>query len=457
MKSKKRLISISLWIFVLVVIRILYYLFSYSGNMTDSYGFYSLALFNIENGERHLSSGLGFEYLNNLVLVIKVLGDEISNIFTAQLLCEMVGLLLFLFTFMNFFGKKTAFISCTLLAVSPIYIDLLRVVSPEEYFLMYFAFALFMLSLYFKYIQRHILDRSVKNEIIVVFIGFFIGKLIVWNYLGFVPLIIFTIISINSFRLMDDRFSLQLMLDANIEDQDKIMSVSSQLSHLFLGLLIGIFFTLLKFTGYTGYGIVEQFFWWFKQLKVFPKRCMDFNTPAAIWLVCVIIFAFFINQLIIIRKKIIENAKLTAEEEIRASLLKEEQAFVLRESTPVVLNDDNYFLTEDGRKVKYLDNPLPTPKKKRVDMRFNLDSIRDENKRFGIYNNERLRNSQSENMKLAGVGIENVVKLQPNYKDVVVLNPLDSNYDKLNKLGSMTKTNRIDDFDFWVDGDDFDY
>lgn len=471
MKQNKKVISISLWVAFLIIIRVLYYLFSYSGVMTDSYGFYSLALFNIENGERQLSSGLGFEYINNLVLLIKILGNDINNIFVAQLSYEMLALVFFVFTFLNFFGKKPAIISSTLLAISPIYIDLLRVVSPEEYFLLYFSVIFFALSLYFKYIQTHILDRSIKNELIVVVIGIFIGKILVWNYLGIVPFIIFTIISFNSFRLMDDRFSLQMRIDANIEDKDKIMSLSSQLSHFALGIIIGLFFTLLKFTGYTGFGIVDQFYWWIDQLKKFPKRCMDFNTPAAIWLLVVIFFAFLIDELLLLKNKKMDAQKQLEQEKLRPLMLEQEHAFIGRKTTPLLINDDNYFITEDGRKVKYIDNPLPGPKKKNVDLRFNLDSIKDENNSFGIYDNELKKIIQTDNMVKAGVGIENVVKLQPNYKDVVALNPLDDSYEKLNKIGSMKNLRMIKDFDYAIDDkaefdnknefdfeeDDFDY
>ena len=455
MTIKKKALIIALWVAFFTLVRILYYLFGYSGAVSDKYGFYSLALFNLERGEWQLSSGLGFEYINVLSDFIGIFGENVKNIFALQVIFEMAAMLFFLLGFMKIWGIRQALFSCSVLAVSPVFIDLLRVVSPEEFFLFAFSIYFFAVSVYYKYTRTHFWTRCLKNELLVISLGIYIGILMAWNYLGIIALIMFVFVAAKNSRILKDKFQLQLMVEKDVEEKDLIMSLPSQLIHLFIGLILGMFFTLLKFTGYTGFGITDQFLWWCEQLKKLPNRTMDFNSFAAMWFIASMMLALLINELFVLRQKRIDNEKIEMEEMIRPLLLEQEKAFVDRDNIKSDSTSSEYFIAPDGRKIKYLENPLPLPKKhKKHDMKFDLNQIEKENLEFVLDNDSNKIPETNMNMRNAAVGIESVVKLPPKEENWNVVDPLDMYETKSWKVDDFRD---IDDFDIDIkSNDDFD-
>ena len=160
------------------------------------------------------------------------------------------------------------------------------------------------------------------------------------------------------------------------------------------------------------------------------------------------------------KKELERQAQL--EEERLKDLAGEDNAFTQKR----ILGKD-YFITEDGREVDYLQNPLPIPPKKhdRVSPKFDIEQIAKENA-SAIINGDKIVERLSDGMVKAGMGIENIVKL----KEITTGGSFGSgrsNIDKMiDPLASDTSFEPIidvlnldtrDDFDIDIaDGDDFD-
>ena len=412
-QDKVKISIILIWTFAVCAIRILYYLFDYRG-ILDTYGYLDGALIGIEEGDHITTSGLSLAYTGALIRFLKLFNYSNRFIFGWQLFMETVALVLIFCGSIQFYDFKTAIYTTSLIAVSPTLIETVRICSPEEYFLFFFSIIYLILGIFSMFTRSHQWTRRTRNELLVLGMGIYIGMLIAWNYLGFLALIMFLIIVIRNFRLFKDKSWLQNLSEKGLSEEKQIMSVGGQTIIILLGSFIGYFFCMLKYTGYTGYGIVDQFKWWVDKFKTFPQRTMDFDTNIAFWFVCSILFGLVLNELFKLKRKTEENKQLELEEKNRAIIIAQEHAFVNRNLGEKKQGEtDEFFITEDGRKVRYLENPMQGPKKKnRGDNRFDLNALAVENEKAIInINPDNIVIVESEGMQKAKIGIEKVVKI----------------------------------------------
>lgn len=454
---KVRIIIVALWVFAVATTRILYYLLDFSG-VLDTYGYLDGAFLCIEQGEHVISSGLSFAYTNALVRMINLFHFETSFMFWWQLILETLALLLILLGSIEFWGFKSAMYSVSLMSVAPVLIEHTRIASPEEYFLFYFSVLFFILGLFCRYTRTHHWTARTSNELIVLFLGIYQGMLIAWNFMGFLSLFIFLVIVIKNYRIFKDKSKLQFLAEGEVEDQKKIMSVKGQTILYVFGGLIGFFVSLLKYTGFTGYGISKQLSWWANNLTAKSDRIMDFSISAASWIILSIFLGYLIERLLSVRTKNETNKEMIENEKQREAFIMDEKAFVDRDNLKPGESSE-YFVTEDGRKVHYLENPLPLPKrhKEKGDKRFDLEKIEEEN-RIAIIDFDPgiVSISESEGMKKAKEGIEKVVKLPKYIYRATMEEALDILGDVPNKP-SVPEKSRFDDFDYDTDdNDDFD-
>ena len=416
-------------------IRMLYYLFDFDG-IIDSYGLFDSALNRIDSRDYVLSSGLGFAYTNACAKVLSRFGLNIDVVFIWQVFLEVIAISLFFWGAIYIWGTVSATVMTLIFMLSPVFLDSCLVVSPEEYFLFYFSILFYILAHFYTYTRRHSWFRSSIGEILILIMGFFAGMLITWSYLGFFAFIIMIYVVLNNYRINDDKSNILVMSTEDLDEKDQVMGGTTQIFMLFLGALIGMFFTLLKYTGYTGYTIVEQFNWWRKQFLALPGRAMDTNTVFAVNLLFCLSAAIITNAIMVVvneKKELKRQAEL---EEIRQAELKTEGgAFVDRDNT----SSDEYFVTKDGRTVQYLKEPLPGPKKHvHKELKFDIEEIGKENESVRI-TTQAVYEDMSADMLKAAEGIENVVRLNPQEKEtrlekIVILSNPDKSYEGFNDV-----------------------
>ncbi len=369
MTKYRERITILIWLLVTCTIRVLFYLFDYTG-VQDAYGLFDSAVIRFETGEAVPVSGLSFAYTNTLSHIIRFFHIDLSGVFIWQLLMELAALTLIVLAARNFWGIYSAIIIGILLSVSPILLIYLKICSPEEYFLFYFSIIFYVLSRFYAYSRRQSWFSSSLGELSVIAMGIYIGVLCIWNYMGFVSFAAVIVIVIKNYQILHDKAHLLEMTDGEVEEKNRIMNVFAQLLMLVAGTVIGGFVLLIRYTGFTGMTITEEFNWYCSLFRTFPKRTMDFDTYFALYLILSVVIGSVCGAVIHSRKK----AKKTAD------------AFI-KEVEMVKGNDErSFFVTEDGRKVPFLDNPVPGPKQhEHRPMKFDLDEIEKENSDLVIF------------------------------------------------------------------------
>ena len=245
------------------------------------------------------------------------------------------------------------------MAVDPWLLGTIFVVTPENYLMLVFSALLLALGFFYKRTKVYGWYRSNGCEIYLMILGFLIGMVCAWNYLGWLLVILMIYVLFCNHRNLEEKLWEQKQKE-ELEEKYQLMPAFSQAFILTLGILIGMFATLMKYTGLTGLPVVEQFVWWLNQFQTFPGRCQGISVWLTIWLLLAVFMGVVCERTekAILRKRLLKE--MYGEE---PSVEKEEQK-----------QEENSIVTEDGRRIKLLDNPLPVPKrhvKKKMNFKVN--------------------------------------------------------------------------------------
>lgn len=391
MKKRKRRASIMIWIALVTIIRVLY-VFLNRNVVTDLYSYFEHATRKAGERELLLTSGLSFAYTNVLSKVASWSGNRIEAVMLFQVILQILALCLFLGGIWKIWGRLAAFLSATFLAVMPVTFQAIHNVEPTSYILFHFSVLLFLMGNFYIRARQDGWSRSSLCELYLMILGFYLGVVCTWNYTGFLLAALFC------FILMKNRINTrELIWRQNrklLEEKDQMMSTFSQGLIVFCGAVLGMFATLIKYTGISGDVITGQFKWWYRQYLELSGVCQGTELRYGI-LVAVAVFMGALCNMLQIRYQSSKEAKLLLKKIEQQQAMKEQ---TLQETPKVqevqetqsvhelpkatVQSDPSYFITEDGRKVQYLDNPLPVPKKhveRHLDFDFdvNMDDIMD--------------------------------------------------------------------------------
>lgn len=334
-KGTYRLLA-ALWILAFVITRIVYYIYC-NQTVADTYGYYAHAMIRQDRASEVLSSGMAYAYVGNLSGILAFLGNRMELLGIYQMLLQIAWMLFLFLGAGLIWGRIAQMLTGTILAVSPWILESVFVVSPENYFMLFFSLFLFLLGLCVGTAEK---NSSLENsfwKLVLALTAFGTGVICTWNYLGWLllPVGIYALVK-NKKRLSD------------------IVTFTA-------GMLLGVCATLLKYTSLTGLSLKEQFFWWIEPLGALPRRCQDLSIQMAVWLV----FAGVAGVLIAMAAEGIKQKKVHNEEEEKAAPDEKPSD----ESKPA-----DYTITEDGRKIALLENPLPLPKKherRKMDFKYN--------------------------------------------------------------------------------------
>lgn len=420
MENKKQRLLTVLWILAAVITRILYFLFK-SQTVADTYGYYAHALEGAEEAPV-LTSGMAYAYTNHLSKLLPYLENGAETIGLYHLILQILWMVFLIIGMGILFGGMAQFLTGGILMLAPQILESIFVVSPENYFMFCFSLLFLALALFFGRTKKRGWYRSSFCELYLMLVGFWIGIICIWNYGGWLLLpIMIHILNKNRYNLKDKIWE-QKQKEIYLERQ-QVMQVGSQTSILTAGILIGMYSTLMKYTGITGDFVGEQFCWWIVQYKDLPERCQDVATQLILWLLLAGMSGILCSMLIqSVRRRRLQNMmyedeiypqdedeeeiifdkkalkreekkekkekKREAKEEKKIEKKeakekeKEKEAKVKKKEkkeTKKVIKEETqketqYVVTQDGRKVELLDNPLPVPpkhEKRDMDFRFN--------------------------------------------------------------------------------------
>lgn len=408
MKNRKRRASIIIWIVLVALIRVLY-LFLNLNSVTDQYSYFEHAMIRAAESEPQLSSGLSFAYTNTLSKLLLLCGNRIEAVIIFQTVLQLLALYLFLRGLWCIWGRLAAFVSATFLAVMPFSFQAIHNVEPTGFMLFHFMLILFLMGNFYILARQQGWRRSSLCELYLMVLGIYLGIVCTWNYTGVLLVFLFGYLLARN-KVQTCEFIWQQDQDV-LKEKDQIMSTFSQGLIVYLGVLLGIFMTLMKYTGISGDVISGQLRWWLLQYTQLPGVCQGTELQYAVCLLVSLVLAVICHTVQLryrsnkeaemLRQKINRQKQETGNTEAgkqeavesaaggtSAALENDMQETVMEpaaseqvreEETPVVNAsksaaegetqieaDDirnNYFVTEDGKKVRYLDNPLPVPKK----------------------------------------------------------------------------------------------
>lgn len=386
--EKMNKILIALWLVVMLVSRGAI-LFTRIFSVNEKYGFYEAAIVAPNKKITILTTGIAHAYCENLFRLFGFTGNRIEMVPVYQTIIQIVALILLFAGCYLLFGKIAAFASGLVLVGSPFLIQSIYLVSPENFYLLYWSFAFLLLAYLCKKTIKDGWYRSNFGELYLTILGFFVGLVSVWNGFGFVLLAFTGYGFYKMWPYQQERRKTQqdiLQMEKLVGNEEKlsankeIMPVHSQAFILLIGILLGFFCTLMKYTGITGESVSKQFAWW-KTLWQMPEngRWQDLHLSFGIWILLALAFGIVLQLSINWRMKQNEEfAEELQEEETEGAKeveeLQEEEAKELQEKIEKV-DESN----EEVKKVEFIENPLPLPKKheKRV-MDFKVEKHSDD-------------------------------------------------------------------------------
>lgn len=329
MNKKKNSLLFMLWILIATGSRILYFILS-GQRFDDTYEYFAHAMVRAESSEPALESALSYAFTHHLSGLLRFTGNLISMAGFYQMVIQILWITLFLLGISFLFGKTVGFAASGVLMLSPFVLKSMFLITPENYFMLYFSIFLTMLGYYCCRIRNGEWMNHVWNRCYLGVAGFLLGVLCIWNYLGAALFVLLVYVQVDNYMVIKNNF----------RGKADLMGAGAQACSLLVGLALGICAPIMKYTGLTGLSFAQQFAWWLSRLGDFSGRCQEVSNLLLIWLLAAVLAGGFSQW---VYRKISEPEM---EEEMQMEETK-----------------DNYVVTEKHGKVKLLDNPLPVPKK----------------------------------------------------------------------------------------------
>ncbi len=377
MKKKTQILLISLWGLAVAGSRIFYFWLS-RRPIVDTYEYFSNAMIQAEKTGGAFTSGLVYAYTEFLSGLLRFTGNRIEAVIISQMITQILWLIFLFAGISMIFGKLAAVESSTILAVLPVILDSMLEPSTENFYMLHFSLVLMLLGAFYLLTRKRGWFERRICELYLLAAGFYLGVICIWNYVGFSLILIAGYILFCNYAVLKDKIRAQREKKEE-KPKNYIMGVFYQGFLLLTGMAAGMFATLMKYTGKTGWTFVCQFDWWVSQLKSFPGRCQDISTWLIIVLAASVFTGILCNAILLnVKKKKAGQAAENMEflEETAENPNKEEQMEEVHEE---------YVTTADGRQVKLLENPLPVPKKHvKREMKFDFEYEDDRKKENNI-------------------------------------------------------------------------
>lgn len=377
MKSKKQRASIIIWTILVAGVRALY-VFLHWNMVTDYYGYYEHAMIRAEESIPVLSSGLALAYTDILSKLLALCGNHLEAVLVLQGVLQVAALYFFLCAMCCLYGEPAAFFSTTIFAAIPSILIATGNAEPVSFYLFHFGLVFLMISGFYTFSKEKGWQKSFICGLYLLLLGGYLGVICIWNYAGFLLVILFAGVLIKTHP--STKGLIRKQNQELLEDRNQFMPTFLQAFLVILGMLPATFAMLMKYTGISGETIPGQIAWWFGLLKELPGTCQGLELKYVIYVVAVILLGMFCNVGQICYKKHREELKafrqeIPKQEAEESPAAPEDWRFDPDDDSedwrfPDVLTGEekqsensDFFTDPDGRKVKYLENPLPGPKK----------------------------------------------------------------------------------------------
>lgn len=322
MKRRKRRASIIIWTILVAGVRALYVFLNWN-MVTDYYGYYERAMIRAEESTPILSSGLTYAYTSVLSKLLLLCGNHLEAVLVFQGILQMAALYCFLRAMWCLCGRLAALLSATILAAIPSVLIATANVEPISFYLFHFSLIFLMIGYFYTLSREEGWRRSSICELYLMLMGFYLGVICIWNYAGFLLVILFAGVLVKTHLATKELIWRQ---DQDLlEEKDQIMSTFSQALIVFLGMLLGMFATLMKYTGISGEVISGQIGWWIGQLRDLPGTCQGLELKYVIYVMAVILLGMLCNVGQTCYKKRREEVRASGQEKQKHRRQEQEQ------------------------------------------------------------------------------------------------------------------------------------
>ena len=292
MKRRKRRASIIIWTILVAGVRALYVFLNWN-MVTDYYGYYERAMIRAEESTPLLSSGLVYAYTNVLSKLLSLCGNHLEAVLVFQGILQMAALYCFLCAMWCLCGRQAALLSATILAAIPSVVIAIANVEPISFYLFHFSLIFLMIGLFYTLSGEKGWRRSSICELYLMLMGLYLGVVCIWNYAGFLLVILFVGVLVKTHLVTKELIWRQ---DQKLlEEKDQIMSTFSKALIVFSGMLLGMLATLMKYTGISGEVISGQIRWWIGQFRDLPGICQGLEMKYVIYIIAVIVSGMLCN------------------------------------------------------------------------------------------------------------------------------------------------------------------
>ena len=304
--------------------------------IADDYGYYQASMIQEKEAGPVFSSGVSYAYCTALSALLRFTGNRMEMTACCHMALQAVSILLLYFGYRIFFGKAAALLSLLSFALLPWSASGVFVVSPENFYLFVWSLICLILGL---------LSRR-DGWLCAFAAGLFAGVACIWHGLGFCLLL--------------------LLLFSENDRLKKLVSFAA-------GMALGAGFELVRYRELAGLSFGETLYGWGNSLIRYEEgRWQDMDTWLPIWLLATLLTGALIRS---VRETRFEKAK---EKEQAAAERQSVQEEIMENTQDMEAPEaaDDVRQKQEGvlRKIHYIENPLPLPKKHRKrTMEFQLD------------------------------------------------------------------------------------
>ena len=327
--------------------------------LRDDASLYEASMIREEKNEPVMTSGVVFAYTEILTDVLKFTGNKLEAVAVMQLLLQCAAVVLLYFGCFALSGRTAALLEALFFSVFPFFWQLMFAARPENIYLAGFGFLLLLTGLCRQKIKKEGFFRRSRDEILILLTGFVSGVLLIWHLMTVLLIIVYLLVAaFNAEKIQERRKSFQNRKNMGLllKGEPEAMGLAAHLLIYLCGIVIGCFVTLLKYTGITGNTLTKQFFWWFHSFTDVQSQGMQ---PFFVLILSGSVFGAIGIQLMADRVSERKESALSDEAEEEKRILAEQPGNRGGIETVEGKKEEKTEL----KKVNYIENPLPGPKK----------------------------------------------------------------------------------------------
>lgn len=357
----------ALWIAAVIVSRGVF-LFCSTGQVWDVYGFFARSMIRLEEGTPPLDCGLSYAYTESLSRLLRFAGNRMEAVGLYQMILQVLWLILLFAGISLLFGRVAGIVTGSVLAVSFWMMETILVIWPGNFYMLHFTIALMLLG-YVRYrIKKGGWPSNDFGRLCLAAIGFYVGVLCIWDILGGILAAVMICLLFQNYFFLKKDTSGEKGGEKETNAKGRMMGTGTQAVALIEGILIGIFVTLMKYTGVSGEAIAGQAKWWISQMRSPFALYSEMQVPFILRILGAAL-AGVLCQLLV-HRKIRSQEDGGGETDLSTA----DGGKGSDREMAGQAEAGKYIITEDGRRIKLLDNPLPGPKEHvRKEMDFDLD------------------------------------------------------------------------------------